>query len=445
MVRRLRGSGGVERVGASIRRVVLVFFLTGSGSVPVLGQNLPAELDLSTALRLSLEHHPALEASTAAVAGAEGLIRQGRLRPNPLFTVQTENWRFGGEPSFHVGSDLDLFAYLAQPFELGGKRERRVELAEQEKTIAQLRHRQLEWRIRQEVRRSFWQAFLAQREFDLLEENARLFEQITNYHEVRVREGAMAEADLIRVRLEEQRLQLIREEAAVEAERSRMDLVRAMGGGAYRPDFTLVGDPVTSLPEPGVGLSELLNRALQLRPDLQVTEAEVERARRRLNLEQAQARPDWDLIFGYKRTEGFNTVLAGVSIPLPVFDRNEGNILFNQSEVDRAQALLQAQRRRVQTEVEGALSTLARRVAMLRQLDEGMLQRAEESWQISLAAYQEGATDLLRLLDAQRSRNEVRLLRIRTQLELQMSLVDLEEAVGAENLAIGLETIGVRP
>ncbi len=422
-----------------------MLFVFVSAQVLPRGQDLPAELDLATAIRLSLENHPALKASTAAVAGTEGLIQQGRLRPNPLFTVQTENWRFGGDPSFHVGSDLDLFAYLSQPFELGGKREQRVALAEQERTIARLRHQQLEWQIRQEVRRSFWQAFLAQREFELLEENARLFEQITNYHEIRVREGAMAEADLIRVRLEEERLQLTREEAAVQTERSRMDLIRAMGGGLYRPDFKLVGDPMTSLPDGGIGVSELVDRALQVRPDLQATAAEVERARRRVHLEQAQALPDWDLIFGYKRTEGFNTVLAGVSIPLPVFDRNEGNILFHRSEVDRTEARLEQYRRRTRTEVEGALSTLARRVSMLRQIEQGMLQRAEESWQISLAAYREGATDLLRLLDAQRSRNEVRLLRIRTRLELQMSLVDLEDAVGVENLAIGLETVGVQP
>lgn len=412
---------------------------------PVRGQQIPDELDLPTAVRLALDNHAALTASTSAVAGAEALIQQGRLRPNPLFTVQTENWRFGGEPSFHVGSDLDLFTYVAQPIEVGGKRGRRIELAEQERAIAELRHQQLAWQIRQDVRRSFWQAFLAQREFELLEENARLFEQITNYHEIRVREGAMAEADLIRVRLEEQRLQLTREEAAVHAERSRMELVRAMGGGIYRPDFALVAEPMTSLPARGVGVKELMGKVLEARPDLQSMAAEVERARRRVRLAEAQSRPDWELIFGYKRTEGFNTMLGGVSIPLPFFDRNQGNILFSRSEVDRAEALLRERRRQAQTEVEGAIAALGRRVSMLRQIEEGMLERAEESWQISLAAYREGATDLLRLLDAQRSRNEVRLLRIRTRLELQMSLVDLEEAVGAENLPIGLETVGVQP
>ena len=435
----------VERVRRRVRLWVPLCLLLGLIQAPLPGQEIPSELDLPTAVRLALENHPALKASDAIVSGSEGLIEQGSLRPNPIFTVQTENWRFGGDPSFHVGKDLDLFAYVAQPFELGGKRERRVELAEQDKSVAQLRRLELEWQIRQSVRRAFWEAYLAQREFELLQENAQVFDQITRYHEARVREGAMAEADLIRVRLEEDRLQLTREEAAARADRARMDLIRAMGGGLFATDFTLTGTPLTSLPQQGISTAELRSRVLQSRPDLQSAEAEVERARRRVRLELAQARPDWDLIFGYKRTEGFNTVLAGISIPMPFFDRNQGNVMFSQSEVDRADALLRERQRRAQTEVEAALAALSRRAAMLRRIEEGMLQRAEESWQISLAAYQEGATDLLRLLDAQQSRNEVRLLRIRTGLELQLSLVELEEAVGAENLAIGLETVGVQP
>lgn len=74
-----------------------------------------------------------------------------------------------------------------------------------------------------------------------------------------------------------------------------------------------------------------------------------------------------------------------------------------------------------------------------------MLDRAEESWSIALAAYREGATDLLRLLDAQRSRNEIRLLDIRTRFEFQIGLVELENAVGEENLPIGSELLIVKP
>jgi len=82
---------------------------------------------------------------------------------------------------------------------------------------------------------------------------------------------------------------------------------------------------------------------------------------------------------------------------------------------------------------------------MLAQMEKGMLERAEQSLRIALAAYQEGGTDLLRLLDAQRSRNEVQLLYTRTQMDYRISQVDLEYAVGEENLTLGEEVLGANP
>ena len=73
---------------------------------------------------------------------------------------------------------------------------------------------------------------------------------------------------------------------------------------------------------------------------------------------------------------------------------------------------------------------------MLNQLEKGMVERADESWRISLAAYQQGGADLLRLLDAQRVRNEVRLLFTRTQIEYRISQAELENSVGEENIVL---------
>ena len=73
---------------------------------------------------------------------------------------------------------------------------------------------------------------------------------------------------------------------------------------------------------------------------------------------------------------------------------------------------------------------------MLRQVRDRVLDQAEESLRISLAAYQEGATDLLRLLDAQRSRNETRLLQTQAEMSYRIGLVELEAAVGEENLSV---------
>jgi len=418
----------------------LLIFLFGLAPLTLaLGQTIPSELDIETAVRIAVDHHPALAAAGAVVAGTEGLLEQSRVRPNPHVILQSENWRFYGDPSFDLGQDLDFFAYGTQPIERGGKRERRVELAEQGQQLAELRRAETEWRIGQDVRLAFWRALLAQSEEELLRENARVFGQVTRYHEERVREGAMAGLDLIRVRLEEDKLLLQSEAAAAETVRARNDLLKAMGLPSSQGEFRLKGD-VRSLPQGGAGLDQLVQMALESRADLQVAQAEVESARRGLALETAQAKPDWDVIFGYKRTAGFNTLLGGVMIPLPFFDKNLGNIQFRRTEVDRSEAMLRGMQMMARVAVRGAVKVLAKRVEMLSQVDQGMVQRAEESWQIAQAAYREGATDLLRFLDAQRSLNEVRLLRNRMKLEVQIGIADLEEAVGSTGLPIGMET-----
>jgi outer membrane protein TolC len=92
----------------------------------------------------------------------------------------------------------------------------------------------------------------------------------------------------------------------------------------------------------------------------------------------------------------------------------------------------------METAIRSVVTTLKRRYRMLQQMESGLLDLAQESWQIAQAAYEEGSTELLRLLDAHRSLMEARLLLNRNQIELQIDLVDLETAVGEPNLPVGL-------
>ncbi|MGW8181440.1 MAG: TolC family protein, partial [bacterium] len=205
-------------------------------------QAIPSDLDVETAVRIALENHPGLEAARAAVAGSQNLFSQSKTRPNPLLSIQTENWRFYGDPSFDIARDLDLFIYGTQPIERGGKRERRIDLADQRRKITELEKTQAEWRIRQAVRHTFWTALLAQSEEEMLRQNARVFEQVTKYHEQRVREGAMAEVDLIRVQLEEDKLRLQSQLAAAETLKAKSALLRAMGVSSDQIRFRLKAD-----------------------------------------------------------------------------------------------------------------------------------------------------------------------------------------------------------
>jgi len=103
------------------RHILSFLFAVCAAAQPLLS---PEEA-VGTALR----SHPLLSAARARTAAADGLVLQAGLRPNPRLTLQTENWRPYGTPSFSPNRDPDTYAFLSKPLERGGKRERRVELA----------------------------------------------------------------------------------------------------------------------------------------------------------------------------------------------------------------------------------------------------------------------------------------------------------------------------
>jgi len=401
-------------------------------------------LSLSQAIQTALSQHAAVRAAAERQSGAQGLIRQAHVLPNPVLSLQSENMRAWGTPSFHVGSDTDLFFFGSQTFETGQKRRRRVELAQYDFRIAGLEKELVEWRIRRQVKQSYLKALSAQKQLELLAENARYLEQVVEYHKVRLEQGAIAEADVLRVQLERERVLIAQKASEAEAERERIELLRAMGVTQIQADFQLEDVPALVASQEQ-DLPALLQRVREENVSLRLAQAVLDRARKRVELEKAQAKPDLEFSLGYKRTAGFNTLIAGVSVPLPLFDRKEGNIIFSEREVKRAESMIEEARAQNAADLNAALAGMRRRREILSSMESGILRQAENSLQISNAAYREGGADLLRLLDAQRVRNEILLLFARTQMEYIMSVADLEDAVGVEDFLFQKEARRVAP
>jgi cobalt-zinc-cadmium efflux system outer membrane protein len=391
------------------------------------------QLSLEEAVAAAVAAHPALKAADAHIASVQGLLTQAGLRPNPDFAVQTENWRAWENPGFRFGQDLDLFVFGSQTIETGGKRERRIDLARQELKVAQLEKDVIRWKIRQDVRLAWLQAQLAQKELELLQENGRYLEQIVEYHRVRVEQGAIAEAELIRVLLERQRLAIAEQASALEAEGRRISLLKAMGVAPGSMEFRLPDRMPDAVPPADPSLQALNERTNRAHPAAALSRALVERARAQVELEKSLARSDVTFAVGYKRTAGFDTLLGGLSIPIPLFNKNQGNIQYSERDAARAEAEAEGAMTVRTAEIAAALAGVKRRQEMLRDMEKGVLQQSEEALRISLGAYQEGGVELLRLLDAQRVRNEIRLLYTRTQMEYIISLAELEAAVGEES------------
>jgi cobalt-zinc-cadmium efflux system outer membrane protein len=394
---------------------------------PAVAQVLSPQEAVDTALR----SHPLLSAAEARTAVASGHVVQSGLRPNLRLTLQTENWRAWGTPGISPGVDTDTFAYVTQPIETGGKRSRRVDVANAGLRRTEVEREVLARQIAFQVRQAYWRAAGAVKVHRLLIDNARNFQRIVDYHELRVREGALPEADLVKVQLERERLNLAIEEAALDAERARLALFRDMGQNTA-PPVTLADVPEqVELAMPAIDLAAAAER----RPDVRLARQALEQARANLTLQQANAKPDVDVFGGYKRTAGFNTVMGGVQIALPNSNRNQGMIAAGEAEVRAAELDLLAQQATLAAEVRTAEAEVQARSGQLSRLfgatdGTGLRGKAAESSNIALAAYQEGGTDLLRLLDAQRVQIELQVLYYRTLTDYRISLIALQTALG---------------
>lgn len=410
----LRYSGSASD---DMNRFVLLLFVPYT----LCGQEM---LSISQSVAKALTSHPLLAGAEGRIQSAAGLRRQAGLWPNPRFVMQSENLR--SYEQMRLWDAMDQFAYLQQTFETAGKRQRRVEIAASGERRAELERELLRRQIAARVRQSYWAAAGAQRLHELLLENEKTFGQIVEYHEARVKEGAMAEADLLRVQLEAERIVLAANGALLDARRARIQLFREMGQTQF-PDVR-VSDPI-ELQEDKPPLADA-DQAVTERAEVQLARQILEQTRRTLSLQHALAKPNVEALAGYKRTNGYDTVLGGLQFEIPFQNRNQGNIDSATAEIRVAESNVAATEALVRSEVEAAQADTSLRRRQVYEMVGRLREQAAETARIAQGAYRLGGADLLRLLDAERLRIETELLSIRAWTEYRQSLVALEAAMG---------------
>ncbi|MBK7930098.1 MAG: TolC family protein [Bryobacterales bacterium] len=402
----------------SIRTGVLVILACGGavGQMP---------LSVDEAVARALTSNGLLAAGTNRIAAAEGLRRQAALMPNPKLVLQLENTRPYGNPAFQFNRDTDQFAYLQYMFETANKRGLRTAAAAANVQRVELEREALAAQIRARVKAAYWLAAGAAQIQRWLEDDVTRFEEIVNYHQIRVREGAAAESDLLRVQLEASRLRLSASSAQLVAGRARIDLLREMGQSEF-PEVTFTDSVESIRGEISDAPESALERRAEVKLARQIQAAALSQAR----LQQALAKPNIDILAGYKRTGGLDTMLAGVQVDLPFANRNQGNLAAALSEAKVAESTLAAVEAVVRAEVEGARRAVTIRKTQLDSILGAMRAQASESQRIASAAYRVGGVELLRLLDAERARIETQVLYYQTLSEYQQAVSALEAALG---------------
>ena len=410
-----------------IRIILLTCITVLWVSREALAQQPPLRLNLQSVVDTYTQNNLDLQAARFKLERAQADQIAARLRPNPTLSLTAENLSIGGPTAF--SRLYELGAVYTETFEFGGKRQLRENAAIATVTAAEAQFEDSMRRGIAGIKRMYLEALLARYAVEVAGENRQTFEELVRFNQARFQEGAIPEVELIKVRLERVKFESSVKQAEVSL---RQATIRLLENLAVPVSGTAEISGELGFRTSSIDIATLRQSALTDRSDIRLANAEVDAARKRLALQRGRAKPDISPFAGYKRVGPDNTLLFGVNVPLKLRDRNEGEIARAEADLKTAEAMLQLTRNHALAEVESAYAQLSAARDLVELFQNELLKQADESRDITVSAYEEGGIELLPVLEAQRTRSEVRHEYFKTLFNYQASLVALELAVGRE-------------
>jgi cobalt-zinc-cadmium efflux system outer membrane protein len=372
---------------------------------PALAQ-VAAPLTLQDALTRAIESDPGLRSAEAGVDAAMGGARQARARPNPELSAEVEN--FNGRGDLRGFSGAESTFSLSQEIEVGGRRTARVRLADRDLHGAELDRVLRGLDLLRDVQTAYFDALAAEELVVIERERVATAEALSTSVARRVtaaRDPLMAGARA-QSGLAEARIALTRAEA--ESVTARARLASYWGGdegyALVRANFALPGT-----------LDHAHTLAPDQSPDIARLAATRDRQDAAARLERSLSYQNPTLSLGYRRFEdrdGDGALVAGFSIPLGVFNRNQGAIAQAQSERRRAEYDLEAGRRSIAREFAALERALASEAAAVRATEGEVIPQAERALSLAQEGYNRGAFSYLDVLEAQRALTDARQRRV---------------------------------
>lgn len=349
-------------------------------------------LSLDTALTTALAHHPDLRAAMLEREASEGATQQAGAWQNPELSTLVEDTR---------QATRTTTIQLNQPIELGGKRAARISAARAAQSQAEMDVAARCAQVRSQVMAAFHGVAVAQERVRLSDELARLSSQAREAASKRVLAGKVSPVEELKAQVAEAQALSASTAAQAEWRAAVAQLRQALGDPTVK--FERVDPGIGRLPS--AGLWEPLAQRLDASPAIARAQQEIARRQALIDLERARRIPDLTVSLGAKRDQqlGRDQPLVGVSLALPLFDRNQGAILEASRREDKARAEFDALRASVQAQAVQALSQLNAALAQAQTLREKVLPAARQAFAASTKGYELGKFGFLDVLDAQRT------------------------------------------
>lgn len=379
-----------------------------------------APLTLAQALALALANHPELAVARRELEAVDATIVQAGARPNPELSALMEDTR---------KSTRSTTFQINQPIELGGKRGARIAAAERGRDAATLELAIKRDDIRIGATAAFFEVLTAQERKRLAQESTDLARQAADAATRRVSAGKISPVEQTKAQVAAAGARLELSQANGELELSRKRLSGFWGNSA--PLFTLA-DGVAELLPPLPAISDITARSANA-PALRMARIEVERRQALSKIESSKRTPDATLSLGTKRDEEArrNMWIVGVSMPLPLFDNNRGNLEEALRRTDKARDELLATEVRLQNTLAQAYEKLRNAHEEIEVLRNDMLPGAQSAYSAASKGFELGKFSFLEVLDAQRSLFQTRSHYLRALSDAHLASAELERLLGS--------------
>jgi len=395
-------------------------------------------ITIEQAVAEAIKNNPGLIAERLGIPVAETAVITAALRPNPVLSASSDHldWLGTGYNDVNGAGPVETAVRVDLPVERAHKREYRVDTAGYGKKIAEARVADSIRKLRLDVTLACIDVLEAKARLDLANDNLKSLDGLVQLNQTRVNGGAIAPLELTRSRVAMLQFRATVKTAELSLTTARTRLQALLG---RRPGQGIIdiADPMKiALPAQTPDLIRVQADALTLRPDLQAVRFDQARSQAELRLQIAQSKVDYSVGMEYRRQQGVNgtgnSVGFFVSVPLPVFNRNQGEIARVQAEQTQLSKELDTVQAQIGSEVVTAYREYETARGLIEEIERDLLKPSQEARDTTAYVYQAGASSLTDVLEAQRAFNETMSTYYGAQADYRRAVTKLATAVGQE-------------
>jgi cobalt-zinc-cadmium efflux system outer membrane protein len=398
--------------------------------------NPPAMLvTIEQAIELAKKNNPTLQANRTLISQNKEQEVTANLRPNPVLS-----WDAQYLPLFspdlwstnYVDNTAQFDLGVGYLFERGRKRQHRLQAAQDATSVTEAQVADAERTTVESAAQQFITALLAKANLDFAVRLLSSYHHTIDISQEQYKAGGLSKVDLFKIQLQTLQFQSDVSAARIAKAQALGSLRQLMGFDSVPRDYDVAGD--LAYQPLSLRVEDLQARALALRPDLQAARRSVTSATSQIGLAKANAKQDLNVTFDYGHVNASNVGAFYFNVPLPIFNRNQGEVARTYFVLTQSQFLETAAEQQVMTDVRNAYEALRNNIEVVELYNKGYLQQAQQSLDITQFSYQHGAASLLDFLDAERTYRATELSYRQALATYMSALEQLRQAVGTRDL-----------